>query len=156
MPNAYAAGGVTATFPLFEGRARLADQAEAAYELEEIRSTRLAVEQALTLRIRSAVLSLEGRIQRVKMAEIAMQGAARNLDWAVDAYGRGLATQLQLLDARSEVLQSRLAWTDARFEQMAAIVELGRAIAVLSYPDSPADPAAIEQELTELLSGESP
>jgi len=156
MPDVYGAAGVSASLPIFEGRARKADQAEAAYDLEGIRSTHTRVEQQLTLRIRAAVLNLEARNQRVEMSRLAIEGAERNLDWAEDAYARGLATQVQLLDARSEVLQARLALTDARFEMLAAIVELERSIAALSYPGGLVDPAAIDQAILELIAGDAP
>ena len=151
VPSTYATAGVSASLPLFEGRARIADQSEASYDLNKLEAQRLEVEQLISLRIRNAVLSLEGALQRVNMAEISVRGAARNLNWATDAYGRGLATQLQLLDARKAVLQANVALTDARFGYLAAIIEAKRATAVLSHPGNPVDEAAIDRRLTALL-----
>jgi outer membrane protein len=151
-PELYATAGVSATLPLFEGRARIADQSEATYDLNKLEARRLELEQLLSLRIRTSVLNLEGAYQRVNMAEISVKGADRNLNWASDAYGRGLATQLQLLDARSAVLQANVALTDARFGFLAAIIESQRATATLSHPGNPIDEDAISQKLTELLS----
>jgi len=150
-PDLYATAGVSASLPLFEGRARIADQSEASYGLNKLEAQRLEVEQLLSLRIRDAVLSLEGAYQRVNMSEISVRGADRNLNWAADAYGRGLATQLQLLDARAAVLQANVALTDARFGFLAAIIEAKRAAAVLSHPGNPVDEDAVEQRLTALL-----
>jgi len=155
MPQAYVVGGISATLPLFEGRARIADQAEAAYDLTRLEAQRQQVEQVVELRIRTAVLNLEGRYQRVKMAEISVRGAQRNLDWAEDAYGRGLANQVQLLDARSEVLQATVGLTDARFGFLAAIIEAKRATALLAHPGNVMDDAVIERRITELLAEES-
>jgi outer membrane protein len=151
-PPVYATAGLSATLPLFEGRARIADQSEATYDLTKLEARRLELKQLLSLRIRTAVLNLEGAYQRVNMAEISVQGADRNLNWASDAYARGLATQLQLLDARTAVLQANVALTDARFGFLAAIIESQRATATLSHPGNPIDDDAIAQKLTALLS----
>jgi outer membrane protein len=152
LPSAYAAAGVSASLPLFEGRARIADQSEATYDLARMEAQRLRLEQQIELRIRTAVLGLEAAYQRVKMTEISVAGAQRNLEWAQDAYARGFANQVQLLDARSESLQAGVGLADSRYGFLAAILETKRATALLSHPGSPVDEETLERTLTALLS----
>ncbi|NCG18476.1 MAG: TolC family protein [Rhodobacterales bacterium] len=154
MPSTYATAGVSASLPIFEGRARIADQSEATYDLARMASQRLQLEQRIELRIRTAVLGLEASYQRVKMAKISAAGAQRNLEWAQDAYARGVANQVQLLDARAESLQAGLGLADSRYGFLAAILETKRATALLSHPGSPVDEETLERTLTTLLSEE--
>ena len=153
MPSAYATAGVSASLPLFEGRSRIADQSEASWDLIRLESERLRFEQLWELRIRTAVLDLEAAYQRVKMSKISVRGALRNLDWAQDAYARGLASQIQLLDARSETLQANVGLTDARFGLLASLIEVKRSIASDLAQGSEAN---LQKQISILLSEEGP
>lgn len=151
QPRAYWTAGIQASIPLFSGRARDADRIEARHDLAALEHRRDQVEQAIALRVRAAAANLQGTWQNVRLSTEAVTGAERTLSWAQDAYGRGLATQIQVLDARQATLQTRLGAADARYRYLAAYLELLRATSTLDHPDRPVDRAAITARVLSLI-----
>lgn len=120
--------GVSASWTLFDGfatpgRVRAA-QARASAAREALRATELAVETEL----RSAYALLEQaratRRSQAQNADLAREG----LRLAMDNFGAGLATQLDILQAQVDLTRARLNELGGRALQAAALARITRAI----------------------------
>jgi outer membrane protein TolC len=149
QPDAYWSAGISLSLPIFPGMSREADIRQARESLASLAYQRAQVSLALELRIQSAAASNQGNYRRAMLAREALAGAERNLDWARDAYARGLATQVQLLEARAAWLNAQIGEADARFAYAATLLELQRSVAHM--PDGSNTPADLTKRLREVL-----
>lgn len=155
-PDLYWTAGVKVSLPLFSGRSRDADRFEAQHTLASLTEQRAQVSQLLELRIRAAMLSLEGTYQSARLSAASVAGAERNLSLVKEAYAQGLVTQVQLLDARSAWLLARLGEADSRYEYLAAMIELRRAVVQLRHPTDQTSLEAFSERVRALIEEDEP
>lgn len=126
-PDAVWSVGAAISVPVFSGGALVADRREAGADLAALQHQRESVAQQLELRIRAALSGVNGSFASVELARQATEGAQRSLEYASEAYARGLASQVTLLEARSASLTAELGHTDAEYVLLADLLEVQRA-----------------------------
>ena len=120
--------GLNATFPLYKGGAKFAASKEAAEELDGMRLQREAVVERVEQRIRSALHVAGAAYAGIGLSEDAAIAAVKNLELVEDAYGRGVVSILDLLDAQNAQLVAEEGAANSVFDFLLTLMEVERAI----------------------------
>ena len=120
--------GLNATFPLYQGGAKFAASKEATEELEGLRLQRQAVAERVEQRIRSALHHSGAAYAGIGLSEEAAIAAVKNLELVEDAYGRGVVSILDLLDAQNAQLVAEEGAANAVFDFLLTLMEVERSI----------------------------
>ncbi|WP_201279046.1 TolC family protein [Leptolyngbya iicbica] len=120
--------GIRASWTLFEGgaaqarsRQRELDIAIAEQNFEETRNT-------IRLEVESAYYTLTSNLTNIDTATIAVEQAQEALDLATLRFDAGVGTQLDILNAQSELTDAEVNLVQARVGYNRSLVELERAI----------------------------
>ena len=119
--------GIRASLPLFSGGGNIAAQARARQELQELENQRAATRDGLEARIRAALHTAGASYAGITLSEDAAVAAARNLELVEDAYGRGVVSILDLLDAQNAAIVAEEA-ANAVYDFLLDLMEVERAI----------------------------
>jgi outer membrane protein len=148
QPDRIWAVGVRADLPVFAGGARDADRREAVATLASLEHRRTFAEQAVEQQVLTAWSDAAASYAGLGLARDAADAAQRTVDWATRSYAEGLATQIQLLEARNAALNARLAWTDAAYLLLIDLLDLQQAVSMQHARLSPAAWDAFVADLT--------
>ena len=131
-------GPLALTVPLFDGgrRAAQADAAEARYE-EAVTLYRARVRQAVR-EVEEALVNLDSTRSRSDDAQVATQGYRTSFAATEARYRSGLASLVELEDARRTALAAESALVNLQRERVAAWIALYRAVG--GGWQEPADP----------------
>lgn len=119
--------GIQASFPLFEGGERIADRSQASERLEELRARYDVASQRIEQRIRNVMQRMRSSFPSMQLSADAAAAAGRNLDVVNDAYARGLASILDLLDAQNASVVAELGAASSVYAFLIDLMELQRA-----------------------------
>ncbi len=146
--------GLFSSLPLFTGGARGAVQRQAAVELERLGLLRTSlaekIEQGILIALEQARASRLG----MELADQAADAARENLDLVVDAYVRGAAALLDLLDAQTAALNAEEVASDARYDFLLDFLEAKRAASAIEPAADPSERADFMRRLQEFLAQE--
>ncbi|MCP4584256.1 MAG: TolC family protein, partial [candidate division Zixibacteria bacterium] len=98
--------GIKASLPIFSGGSRYAATRKISTELKELEKTRRFVTDIIEQRIRSALHLMGASYAGIKQSRDAAEAARKSLEMIVDAYTRGEASILDLIDAQNAALVS--------------------------------------------------
>ncbi len=121
-----------AQLPLFEGGARYARTRKAEAEMLQLTLEAKNRTQLIRQRIRVALHRAGASYPGVRLTGDAAKAARGNLKLVTAAYSAGSTTILTLLDAQNQTLAAELAASNAVYDFLADVVEVRRAIGVLS------------------------
>ncbi|MCP4643850.1 MAG: TolC family protein [bacterium] len=93
--------GINLSIPLYEGGARKARHAKAKAQLDQRLLERQAVADRVEQAVRTALHAARGSHASIEQARLAADAARKNLDIVEDAYGQGVVSILDLLDAQT-------------------------------------------------------
>lgn len=119
---------LTASLPLFTGGARRAARARSSLELDELRLTKQSIEQQVEQRLRSNLHTAGASFAGIELAELSADAAGRSLELVTDAYQRGAASILDLLDAQNQALVAREGAATAVFDYLIDLMAVQRAV----------------------------
>jgi outer membrane protein TolC len=119
--------GVTASLPLYEGGARYADLRQAEHELAKLEIEKEDAQRLIEQRIRSALHQAGASYPAIKLSRDAASAARDNLELTTDAYNKGAASIVVLLDAQNQSLVSDLAAANAAYAFLADLMMVERA-----------------------------
>ena len=120
--------GVNATFPLYRGGAKFAASKEAEEELAGLRAQRDAVAELVEQRIRSALHLAGAAYVGIALSGDGAVAAHKNLDLVEDAYGRGVVSILDLLDAQNAAFVAEEGAANAVYDFLLQLMEVERSI----------------------------
>ena len=120
--------GVNATFPLYRGGAKFAASKEAEEELAGLRAQRDAVAELVEQRIRSALHLAGAAYVGIALSGDGAVPAHKNLDLVEDAYGRGVVSILDLLDAQNAAFVAEEGAANAVYDFLLQLMEVERSI----------------------------
>ena len=120
--------GVTASLPLYEGGARYADIRQAEHELGTLRIEKEDARRRIEQRIRSALHQAGASYPAIKLSRDAARAARDNLELNTDAYNKGAASIVVLLDAQNQALVSDLSAANAAYTFLADLMTVERAM----------------------------
>lgn len=129
--------GIDVSVPLLSG-GRL--NAALQREVHRLKSLKLGYDSAvlrLKSRTRTAVQSTGGAYNSIQFAEQAAESAKQTLDIVKDAYRRGTASDIDLIDAQNSALVADLAAANATYNFLIALYDLERLIGFFDFDVAP-------------------
>ena len=114
----------------FDGFQNLSTIDESVASLRESRASRAQAEQQAWLNVRTAWLALEDARERLALTSLTLQSAEESLTLAQGRYDAGLATSVDLTDARVALIQAKTARIQARADLGIAAARLAKALGV--------------------------
>ncbi len=120
--------GLFLSLPLFEGGARFAETRRTTQETYQIRRGREATVERIDQSVRNAAFQLAASRLAIDLARKAAYAAERNLDLVADNYTLGRVSLVDLLDAQTNALNTRLAAADAVNDYLLDLMRVERAV----------------------------
>lgn len=124
---------LTARLPLFSGGAKNAELRRSRYELDRLKIEREVLAERIGETIRSGLHEVGSSFADIRLTLEAAEAAAKNLDVVIDAYSRGAATILDLLDAQNAALAADQRAAVAEFEFLADLIRVQRNVGSFDY-----------------------
>jgi outer membrane protein TolC len=133
--------GLSVSFPLFNGGDKFARRSQAVQKLAQLRLERAAVVDRIEQRVRSALHLAGASYAGIQQARLAADAAEQSLDLMIDAYSRGAATIIDLIDAQNAALIASEVAASAVYDFLIDLMEVERSIgkAVLQMTDAERD-----------------
>lgn len=116
--------GLALDVPLYKGGARLHDIRATQLQIRQLGAQRVAAEQQLRLGLLNGVQEQRNALEQFAAARDALTTAERGHDIARVRYRSGESTILELNDAETALLQSRLNYSQAVYNYMVAVFSL--------------------------------
>lgn len=134
--------GLSVGLPLFQGGSRLARRDRTSAELVRLRLQRELAAQAIEQSVRVQLQFARASLAIVNETETAARTARRSLELVTEAYGQGLASVVDLLEAQASALISERGVTNAIFDYLVNLKRVERAVGrfeALATPEEHAD-----------------
>jgi outer membrane protein TolC len=103
------------------------------------------------LRIRASLQRVATTNVGIQLQADAAEAARKNLELVEDAYAKGVAASIDLLDAQNAALVARGAAANAEFDFFLALMESQRAVASFSFLETPEQRADFFQRLADFF-----
>jgi outer membrane protein len=118
--------GFGINIPLFTGLEQTYQRDQADRELAQLKATYRSAKLGIETRVRAAVNDVRARTAGLFFTRRSAKAATKNLKVIQDAYARGVASTVTLLDAQNSALAAQLASATAVYDLQAALVDLQR------------------------------
>jgi outer membrane protein TolC len=120
--------GVQVSLPLFTGLSRIAENEQAAVEIERLQLERQSSELAISQRIRAAMHVAGASYAGIEQARAAAEAARKNLELVTEAYSSGAVAIVTLLDAQNATLVAYEAAANAVYGFLIDLMQVERAV----------------------------
>ena len=120
--------GLSLSLPIFEGGAKQAVFAKAQKELFALKKQRIAAEDAIEQRIRSAMHIAQASFAAIKHSRAQSEAAHKSLNVMKDAYAQGAVSILDLLDIQNTAKLSDEGAANAVYRFVADYLNIQRAV----------------------------
>ena len=120
--------GLRISYPLFLGGARSAASAEAAHALDRVLLEREATAERVEQRVRSALHQIQASHASIELARDGARAARETLRLVTDAYSRGTASVVDVLDAQNAAVVAKLDAANAEYDFLIDMMEADRAV----------------------------
>jgi outer membrane protein TolC/ABC-type uncharacterized transport system substrate-binding protein len=117
-----------ATLPLFAGRRRSAEIAQARHDLRAAEADRTAITDAIEARARVVLHRTASSYPAIALSQEAANAADEHLAMVGDAYARGAVAVTELIDAQDTALDAGLAAADAKYGFLVDFIGVLRAM----------------------------
>ena len=125
--------GVQLSIPLFTSGSRGADKVRAFESLQQLRLQLRSTEERVEQRIRSALHASRSSYAGIGLSRAGANAARKNLKVVKDAYSRGTASILDLLDAQNAAIVAEQAAANAVHDFLKDLMEVERAISRFDF-----------------------
>ncbi|MEL6131785.1 MAG: TolC family protein [Bacteroidota bacterium] len=139
------------SIPVFQGRARNANQQQAVVDLARIRSQEKDLQNQLELRVRSALQQTGASFAEIGLAQSAAKAATENLRIAQNGYKEGIVPVAQLIDAQEAALQTQILASNAIYSFLLDFLTVERAIGFYFFLETSESQEAFIDRLNEFL-----
>lgn len=151
MPEFPWTAGVSVGLPLFQGGARFARRDRAAAELTQLRLQRELAARGIEQNVRVQLQFARASLVVVSETETAAKTARRSLELVTEAYGQGLASVVDLLEAQTSALISERGVSNAIFDYLINLKRVERAVGRFEVLATPAERADFVGRLEEYI-----
>ena len=158
MPEFPWTAGVSVGLPLFQGGSRFARRDRTAAELAQLRLQRELAARGIEQNVRVQLQFARTSLAVVSETETAAETARRSLELVTEAYGQGLASVVDLLEAQTSALLSERGVSNAIFDYLINLKRVERAVGqfeILATPEERADFVRRLEEYTMAVQGGS-
>ncbi len=129
--------GVSVSVPLYDGGETRGKVAEARAMLRQVNKGMEALELGIKTQVQDALLSLNAARQTVKARDAGVRASQKNYDVARARYAVGLATNVDVMDAHSQLTRSKAERLQAVYEYNQAWTNLKSALGVPEEEEIP-------------------
>jgi outer membrane protein len=129
--------GITGTLPLYEGGRRYAEINQSAAEVAKLRTQKRALLLGIGQRVRASLHQAGASYAAIRLSRESARAAKENLDLVSDAYSRGAAPIVTLLDAQNQALIADLSAANAAFLFLSDMMRVERSIGTFSFFTNP-------------------
>ena len=140
---------LNASLPLLTGGRRQAERIQAEIDLERLQLERTAAEERIDQRIRTALELVRASFIGIRFAEQSATAARENLTLVEDAYARGAASLLDLLDAQTAELNAAEQSANALYDFLGDWLQMHRAASLFGLVLDSAEQTAFADRLDE-------
>ncbi len=119
--------GLSVSLPLSTGGERKAETKKALEELKRLRLLHRSTKQQIEAAVRSAFLATRATYPAIELTKAAATAARKNFALVADAYGRGVVSIIDLLDAQNAMLVSDESASNAVFAFLVDVLRVQRA-----------------------------
>ncbi len=119
---------INASLPIFSGGAKISNMIQKSDELKMLEYQRESVVEKVEQRIRSALHLMGASYAAIHQTRMASEAADKTLDLVLDAYSRGEASILDLIDAQNASLVSSLLAANAVYDFLDDYMNVQRAV----------------------------
>ena len=155
MPDYPWTVGLSVSLPLYQGNARSARRDRAAALLAQLRLQRQLAARQIEQNVRIQLQFARASLAVMGETESAARTGHRSLELVTEAYGQGLASVVDLLEAQTSALISERAVTNAIFDFLVNIKRVEHAVGRFEALSTPEQRAEFMMRLTNALEGES-
>ena len=134
--------GLSITLPLFQGSSRFARREQTSATLTRLQLQRELAAQRIEQNVRVRLLFARSSLAIVNERETAAETARRSLKLVTEAYGQGVASVVDLLEAQTSALLSERGVTNAIYDYLINLKWVERAVGqfeALATPEERAD-----------------
>ncbi len=139
--------GLQFTLPFFQGNRIDADKQQARIELRRLQLLKQQFSDQIETTARAAVHQTGASRQSIRFANDAAEAAAKTLAMVTDAYTRGTASDVDLIDAQNAALVAQLSSANATYQFLLDLMDVQRAIGFFDFFVDPAEKEAWFQRL---------
>lgn len=125
--------GAQASLPLYAGGTRRARQRRAREDLAQLQLQREASAERIAANIRIAMYAAGSAFANIEPAREAAAASKENFELVTDAYGRGAASILDLLDAQREALRANLDAANTIYDYLIQLMQMQRAVGQFDF-----------------------
>ena len=139
------------SYPLFAGGSKPAEVAQTREALKQLKLEQQALQERIEQNIRSALRQAFVSRSSIQLSRIAARAAQRNLDIITDAYSRGAASVIDLLDAQNAALAADINAINAVYDFLLDLFRTERAIGRFTFFDTQQEREAIFDRMTKFF-----
>jgi outer membrane protein TolC len=121
------------SYPLYAGGSKSAEVEQTQEALKQLKLEQQALQERIEQNIRSALRQAFVSRSSIKLSRIAARAAQRNLDIITDAYSRGAASVIDLLDAQNAALAADINAINAVYDFLLDLFRAERAIGRFTF-----------------------
>ncbi len=145
--------GVNASFPLFEGGAKRAEEARVQEELRRLDFQRDATAERVEQRTQAALHQLQASLLGIDLSRQAAAAAQQNLQLVTVTYRQGAASIIDLLDAQNVALVADEDAATAVYEFLIDLMRVQRSVSRFDFFGAPQDTEAFFERLEAYFAG---
>ena len=139
--------GLAVTLPLFQGSSRLARRGRAAAVVAQLRLQRELAARRIEQNVRIQLQFARASLGIVAENETAAETARRSLELVTEAFGQGLASVVDLLEAQTSALLSERGVTNAIYDYLVNLKRVERAVGAFEVLATPEEQAEFARRL---------
>lgn len=124
-------GGITLTYPLFEGGLRKAELNEAKSKRRQSEFKRISLRKDIELEVREAFHSLEAFNSIIESFKRQVAFSEENYNMVFKQFQYGLSTNVDVIDANATLVSSQGGLSNAQYDYQLAILELKKRTGVI-------------------------
>jgi len=140
-----------ASLPLFTGFSRKATQTQATIDLDRLVLERRTLERRVDAQVRTTLQTAGASWASIEQARVAATAARSNFELVSDAYTRGTASIITLLDAQQAALNASVAAANAEYDFLLDLMRVERAVGVFTFFRTAQERAAFLQRLDDFF-----
>jgi len=145
--------GVQATLPIFSGGLKKANLSRAEFELQQLKSARIATEERVEEEIRIQLHAAQAAYSQIDLTAAAAESSRKNFELVSDAYARGTVNVIELLDAQDTSLEAAAAAESSLYNFLITIMALQRAVGGFDYLLTPEERSELAAQFRAVLAG---
>jgi outer membrane protein TolC len=138
---------------LFSGGLKKANVSKASFELRQLETLRVSIEERVEEAIRNQLHAAQAAYAQIDLAAGAADASRKNLELVSDAYARGTVNVIELLDAQDTSLAASAAAAESLYNFLITIMSVQRAIGGYDYLQSEEERAALAEEYRMTITG---